>query len=268
MNLKILENKKVWITGASSGIGRELAVLAATGGAQLFLFSSRKEPLTGTADICMKNGAGKVYYEAVDLSDESSAVTITEKTIEKSGPPDFLILNAGISQRSKGLETSLETTRKIMELNFFASAAIARTAAPAMIASGGGHIGITSSVTGIFGFPLRTAYAASKHALHGYFESLGMEYSSEGLKVTILVPGRISTDISRRSLLGDGSLYNKNDPGQMNGMDVKVCAQKYWKAVIKGKREKVIGKFDIIMVYFYRYIRILFFFLGERVSPV
>jgi len=268
MNLNTLENKKVWVTGASSGIGRELAILAASGGAELFLFSSRIEPLSETAEICGKHGAHKVHFEAVDLSKETSAVEITRKTIEKSGPPDFLILNAGISQRSKGLETSLETTRKIMELNFFASVAIARTAVPAMLASGGGHIGVTSSVTGVFGFPLRTAYAASKHALHGYFESLGMEYSSEGLKVTIIVPGRIRTEISKKSLLGDGSLYSKDDPGQINGMDVKVCAQKYWAAVVKGKREKVIGKFDIIMVFFYRYVRRLFFFLGERVSPV
>ena len=268
MNLKSLRGKTVWITGASTGIGFELALIAAAAGARLHLFSSGKDSLAKAAQLCTAKGAISVDYEAVDLSDTAMASTASQKVLSEGGVPDFLILNAGISQRSLAAETDLSVSKKIMNLNFFGSVAVARTVLPAMVENGGGSIGVTSSLTGIFGFPLRSSYAASKHALHGYFESLGLEYASAGIKVTMAVPGRIRTDIALNSLLGDGTRHESRDPGLEKGMDVALCAQKYWKAVLQGKREKVIGGSETLMVTFYRYLPAIFRIIVGKTSPL
>lgn len=267
MKFKQLKGKTVWITGASSGIGLELTLIAAAAGAKLYLFSSRKDPLAEAARLSTIKGASSVDYEVVDLSDPVTASAVSRKVVEKSGAPDFLILNAGISQRALAAETELSVTEKIMNLNFFGSVAVARSALEAMVNNGGGRIGVTTSLTGIFGFPLRSSYAASKHALKGYFESLGLEYASSGIKVTIAVPGRIRTNIALSSLHGDGSRHDVQDPGLEKGMDPALCARKYWKAVIRGKREAVIGGSETLMVSFYRYLPFLFRRIAVKTSP-
>jgi len=268
MNINSLKNKNVWITGASSGIGLEMAVLAASAGAKLQLFSSRKKALDAAAGLSSAKGALSVQYEVVDLSDTAAAVEASQRALKQSGAPDYLILNAGISQRSMAAETDLRVTRNILELNFFGTVAVARTVLPVMLEQGGGHIAVTSSVTGEFGFPMRSAYAASKHALHGYFESVGLEYASEGIRVTLVVPGRIKTAISINSLTADGSKHGKMDPGQEKGMGAALCAKIYWKAVIRGKHKAVIGGFDTIMVFFHRYLPGIFRLIASRASPV
>jgi dehydrogenase/reductase SDR family protein 7B len=268
MNLKSLRGKTVWITGASAGIGLELAVLAAGAGARLHLFSSRKDSLAEAARLCTARGAMSVDYKAVDLSDTAVASAASQKVISEGAVPDFLILNAGISQRSLAAETDLSVSKKIMDLNFFGSVAVARTVLPAMIEKGGGGIAVTSSLTGIFGFPLRSSYAASKHALHGYFESLSLEYASAGIRVTMAVPGRIRTNIALSSLRGDGTPHGSQDPGLEKGMDVVLCAQKYWRAVLQGKREKVIGGSETLMVKFYRYLPAIFRIIARKTSPL
>jgi short-subunit dehydrogenase len=268
MSMKSLEGKNVWITGASSGIGLELSLLAASAGAKLHLFSSRKEALADASRLSAEKGALSVQYSIVDLSDSDAAMSVSRKALETGGVPDFLILNAGVSQRALAADTGMDVTRGILDLNFFGSAAVARTVLPEMIKNGGGHIAVTSSVTGVFGFPMRSAYAASKHALHGYFESVGLEYVSEGIKVTLIIPGRIRTPISINSLTADGSRHGKMDPGQEKGMNVTLCAEKYWKAVLRGKNEAVIGGFDTIMVFFHRYFPRIFRFIARRASPL
>lgn len=267
MNFKSLKGKSVWITGASSGIGLELTLIAAAAGAKLHLFSSRKETLAEAARLSTIKGAASVDYEIVDLSDPAAASAVSGKVVDQSGAPDFLILNAGISQRALAAETELSVTEKIMNLNFLGSVAVARSALPAMLNKGGGRIGVTSSLTGIFGFPLRSSYAASKHALKGYFESLGLEYASKGIKVTIAAPGRIRTNIALSSLHGDGSRHDVQDPGLEKGMDPVLCAQKYWNAVIQGKREAVIGGSETLMVRFYRHMPFVFRRIAGKTSP-
>jgi len=268
MNIRMLRDKTVWITGASSGIGLEMTRLAASAGAKLYLFSSRIKALEEAAGIAAAEGALSVRYEAVDLSDSDAAVEASLRALKKGGTPDYLILNAGISQRSMAAETDLSVTRNILELNFFGTVAMARTVLPFMMEHGGGHIAVTSSVTGEFGFPMRSAYAASKHALHGYFESVGLEYASEGILVTLVVPGRIRTAISINSLTADGGKHGKMDPGQKKGMDAALCAEKYWKAVIRGKHKVVIGGFDTIMVFLHRFLPGVFRAIAYRTSPV
>ena len=267
MIFKALADKNVWITGASSGIGLEMALLASEAGARLVLFSSRKDPLAEAARLCLAKGAVSVHYEQVDLSDAEKAEAVALSTLEAMGAPEYLILNAGVSQRALAGETDLAVTRKILELNFLGAVAMARPLIPAMAEKGRGRIGVTSSLTGVFGYPMRSAYAASKHALHGYFESVALEYASAGIKTTIAIPGFIKTAVSVNSLSGDGSRHGQMDPNQEKGMDPRKCAAKYWKAVIRGRWEKVIGGFDTIMVFLYRRLPFLFRFIGKRISP-
>lgn len=267
MNMKALSGRNVWITGASSGIGLELSLLAAEAGAHLTLFSSRREPLAEAARLCQVKGAASVYFETVDLSQSESAAVVSRKVLDSSGAPDYLILNAGISQRSLAAETDMAVVRKILNLNFLGAVAMAREVIPAMAEKRFGRIGITSSLTGVFGFPLRSAYAASKHALHGYFESVALEYSFSGIKTTMAVLGPIKTPISMNSLTGDGTRHGKMDANQDKGMDPRKCAEKYWNAVIRGRWEKVIGGYKTIILFFYRYLPVLYRFIGKRISP-
>lgn len=268
MSIASLKGKQIWITGASSGIGLEMSLLAAEAGAHLCLFSSRKDPLAEASRLCAAKGAASVRFEVIDLSNTEKAIKVAESVLEGNAAPDYLILNAGVSQRARTLETDLATSRKIMDLNFFGAVAMAQAALPAMVANGGGNIGVTSSLTGVFGFPLRSTYAASKHALHGYFESVALEYARENIKVTCAIPGFIKTSISVNSLSGDGSRHGKMDSNQEKGMDPRKCARQYWDAVIRGRWQKVIGGFDTIMVFFYRHMPFVYRFLGKRISPV
>ena len=117
---------------------------------------------------------------------------------------------------------------------------------------------------GLFGFPLRSAYCASKRALFGFFESLALEYPH--IKVTFIIPGRIRTEISRSAVLGDGSKFGEMDPGQANGMDVTKCAKIAIKAIAKEKHKKLIGGTELLMAYIYKYIPWLYYILARKVS--
>ena len=128
----------------------------------------------------------------------------------------------------------------------------------------GVHIGVVSSVSGVFGFPVRSAYCASKHAIHGFYETIALEYPQ--IKTTIIIPGRIHTDVSKNALDGQGKATGVMDPGQANGYDVNKCAKVAIKAVERCRHQKVIGGFDTIMVPFYKYIPCLFRFIARRVS--
>ena len=128
------------------------------------------------------------------------------------------------------------------------------------------HISVTTSISGLFGFPLRSAYCASKHALFGFFESLALE--NDNIKVTFLIPGRINTPISKSAILGDGSTYAKMDSGQSGGMDVDKCARVALRVIAKGKRRKLIGGKELLMVYIKKFIPPLFYKLATKISAM
>lgn len=259
-------DKTVWITGASSGIGLAMTEQLSRSGAKLILTSSGEERLKPARDVCSKNGAEFTILPC-DLSDSKSVAAIADLAPGIYGKIDVLILNAGRSQRGKALDTVMEVDRKLMELDYFSKVIIAKKIAPLMIANGGGHIAVTSSITGKFGFPLRSAYSAAKHALHGFFETLSIEERENKLYVTIVCPGRINTPISQQALLPDGNAYNKSDRGQETGMAAKVCARKYLSAIRKRKREVYIGNKEINMVYLKRYLPSLFYKLAGQIKP-
>jgi len=266
MNYVALRGRSVWITGASSGIGLEMALLAARAEAKLFLFSSRAELLKKAVALCATRGALAVHFEAVDLSDYNAAEEVAKELLQLNGPPQILILNAGVSQRSFAVDTELAVTSKIMNLNFLGAVGMTRVVLPSMVENGGGKIAVTSSLTGVFGFPLRSSYAASKHALHGYFESLDLEYGALGIRVTLAILGRIRTEIALRALKGDGTSYGIQDPALKKGMDPRRCAAKYWRAILRGRRVKVMGGIEVLMIFFHRYIPALFRLIARKVN--
>ena len=287
MNLKKFENKNILITGASSGIGEAIAYQLATVKANLFLTGRDMERLSAVKDkcICINNSAfGKNYANDstgnpetdrsipdyfvqtfnVDFSSTESIGCFVSDITDKNIKFDYLILNAGISQRSLTLETDFSVDRKIMETNYFGPVYLTKKLSKMLLSGKKIHIAITSSISGLFGFPLRSAYCASKHALFGFFESLELE--NNNIKVTFLIPGRINTPISKSAILGDGSSYSKMDGGQANGMDVDKCARIALRAIAKEKHRILIGGKELLMVCIKKYIPPLFFKLARNIS--
>ncbi len=263
----VFSEKWIWITGASSGIGRGLALELARRGAWLVLSSRNREKL----EVLRRETALDEEHCLVvplDVSDTAAVQQAAVEVLRQIPRLDYLFNNAGVSQRGLIRDTSLEVDRKIMEINYFGAIALTKAVLPAMIRQGGGHVVVTSSIVGKFGFPLRSAYAASKHALHGFFETLLVEEKKSGIAVTLLVPGHIVTDVSINALTATGERYGKMDPGQARGMSVEKAVQKILRGVAKKKREIVVGKADSWSVYLKKYFPGLFFRLAGRVSPV
>ena len=260
-------NKVIWITGASSGIGEALAYEFAKHGAELVLSARREEELKRVEKACEDLGA-KAHVFPLDLTQSEHFPELAKQVIDTTGRIDILINNGGISQRALVHETELSVDRRIMEVNFFGQAALTKAVLPYMIQQNQGQIGVMSSLTGKFGFPMRSAYAASKHALHGFFESLALELKDKNIQVTMICPGRIKTNISLNAVTKDGSKHGKMDPGQEQGMPVERCAEIIRKAMAKGEREIYIGSGkERFAVYAKRFIPGVFFRIASKESP-
>lgn len=260
------KDKVIWITGASSGIGEALAYRFAAEGAKLAISSQLPEDLHRVANKCLETC--KYCVEIVfDLSDTKGINEITKRVIDHFGQIDFLIHCGGISQRAFASETSIEIDRKIMEINFFGTVALTKSVLPYMLEKKSGHIVAISSITGKFGFPLRSAYSASKHAILGFFDSLRLELFKDKIDVTVFLPGRIKTNISLNSLTRDGKYYGKMDDGQNTGMPADECARQMINAIRKKRKEVLIGNKELLMVYFKRFLPSLFFYLARKIKP-
>lgn len=249
-------DKVVWITGASSGIGKALAVELARRGARIVLSSRKLDELNA-----VKKELPRVeshFVLPLDLGSGSSFNAETEQVVMHFSRIDYLFNCGGISQRSAAAETQLEVDRKIMEVNYFGTVALTKSVLPIMQKQGAGHIIAVSSIAGKFGFFLRSAYSASKHALHGFFESLFLEEEKNNIKVTIACPGKINTNISLNALTGDGKAHEVMDHNQETGMSAEECARQILKAVEKGKIEVLIGNKEIKAVTLKRFFPSLF----------
>ncbi len=258
------KNRTVWIIGASAGIGEHIAYGCARRGAQIILSARRKESLERVADKCRELGAEAHVY-VLDVTSEEEIKLICDEVKEDFGGVDILINNAGVSQRSFVIDSAIDIDRRIMEINYFGIVNITKRMLPLMLARGYGHIAVTSSAVGKFGFPLRSAYAASKHALHGFFESLYLENKKNGIRVTMVCPGRVKTDISINALSGDGSAYGVMDPGQAKGMPAEECAERYIRGIERDTREVYMGR-EAILIYLRRFIPPLFYRIVEKIN--
>lgn len=258
----------VWITGASSGIGEECAYRYAEEGARLVLTSSSVNRLEPVAARCRELGATEVNILSYDLTYLDGIDRLTDKAWDAMKGIDIVMLNAGISQRTNVEDTSMEMVRKIMEINYFAPVAIAKRLLPKMVGRGYGKIAVTTSIAGRFGFPLRCGYSSSKFALYGFFETLQAEYYEKGIRVTLVCPGRVQTNISRYALDKGGKPHGVMDPGQAGGMTAEAAARVITRAIAKEKKEVLVGRKELLMVYIKRFFPGLCATLARKIKPM
>jgi short-subunit dehydrogenase len=179
----------------------------------------------------------------IDLEQPADFQAAVAKVIGHFGRIDVLINNAGISQRSYVVDTDISVDRRIMEINYLGTVALTKAVLPEMLSRGGGHFAVVTSMVGKFGFGVRSAYSASKHALHGFFESLYIELMPQGIRVTMICPGPVNTPISLYALDGAGKETGVMDEMQVKGTPVDKAARSIIAAIEKNKREIVIGGF-------------------------
>lgn len=243
--MKYFSGKVVWITGASSGIGEALTYALARQGARIILSARRKEELERVKGNCPIAIQPQIKILPLDLSQASTLKLSVEAALQLFGQIDILINNGGISQRSLGKETQLEVDRKVMEVDYFGTIGVTKYLLPHFLSRKAGHIVTITSVMGKIGTPYRTGYAAAKHALHGFFDSLRAELwkDSKDIHVTLICPGWIKTNITLHAVTGDGSTLNKMDDSTNTGMLPDVFAVKALKAIARKKEEVYIGGF-------------------------
>jgi short-subunit dehydrogenase len=251
-----LSNKVIWITGASSGIGEALAIALSRKRARLILSARRTDELERVSALCT-NAAG-VRIVPLDLTAADTLEEATRSALTCYGHIDILVNNGGISQRSYVHETGMDVFRRIMEVNFFGGIALTRFLIPHFVERNRGQIVVISSVTGKYGTPFRSGYAASKHALHGFYDAVRAEYWKNNVKVIMICPGVVRTPISISALKGDGSKNNKMDDLQSKGMDPDACASGIVRAMEREREEVYIGGKEVILIYIKRFIPALF----------
>lgn len=251
------QDKVAWITGASSGIGEALAYALHDRGAKLILSSRRKKVLQEVKEKC-SGDTSDVAILPLDLSETDKLPEKARQALNIYGHIDYLFNNGGVSQRSKAINTDVEVMKKVLDINFLGSAVLAKEVLPSMIERETGHIIVTSSVVGKFGTQLRSSYAASKHALHGYFDSLRQEVFNKNISISLVCPGFIKTNVTKNALEGNGKKHQKMGKGQQNGMTPAQFAEKLLPKITKGKEEIYIGGMEIMGIYFQRYIPSLF----------
>lgn len=245
-----MKNKVVWITGASSGIGEQLVYAYSNQGAKLIISSRNRDELFRVKGNC--KSPALVHVLSLDLENTNSLPAKVADALKIFGSIDLLINCGGISQRTLALDTTIESEQKIMNTNFWGSVALSKGVLPTMISSGAGHIVCISSLVGKFGTPYRSTYAASKHALHGYFDSLRSEVYKQNISITLVCPGFVKTNVAINALSADGSAQGTSDECIENGMAPEACAQEIIKAIRAKKEEVYIGGKEVKGVLFKR----------------
>lgn len=253
----MMQGQVIWITGASSGIGEALAYSLARRGAKLILSARREEELFRVKSACQRADED-ILVLPLDLEKQAEFPEKVAQAIAHFAHIDILINNGGVSQRSLAKDTDLAVDRRIMEIDYFGTLALTKAVLPLMLQRKSGKIVVITSLVGKFGTPLRSAYAAAKHALHGFFDSLRAECWRENLKVLIVCPGFIKTQVSINALTAKGNKQNKMDDAQANGMSAEKCAERIIKAILTDREEVYIGGREIYAVYLKRFFPKLF----------
>jgi short-subunit dehydrogenase len=263
--MRNFNGKIVWITGASSGIGEALLYAFIKRGASVIASSNEASELERIRNNCGEF-AGNVSCVPFDLSDTSGINRLVDDQLKKCGNIDYLLNIGGISQRATIEDTPLWLDRKIMEINYFGTIALTKAILPYMIKQKSGHILATSSISGRFGFPLRSAYSASKQALHGFFETLHIENQKNNIRASVIIPGRVRTKISFRALDAEGKAHGKMDDGLAKGISPEKAAETIIRGIIRNKREILVGSSELIMLHIRRYLPFLFFKLAGKIK--
>ncbi|MDX1941432.1 MAG: SDR family oxidoreductase [Saprospiraceae bacterium] len=261
MNFK---DKVVWITGASSGIGEHFAYALADLGAKLILSSRNERELQRVKNNCNNNL--DVLTIPLDVAAFDTIPAAVKEAVAHFGSIHILINNAGVSQRSLIKDTTFEVDHRIMSINYLGTVAMTKAVLPVMIKQQEGQIVVISSVMGKAGVPYRSAYAASKHALHGYFDSLRSEVFRDNIKVTIICPGYVRTNVTINALKGDGSKNNAMAVETSKGMDPAYFVQKALRVIRQEREEVYIGGKEILTIYVKRFLPNFFSFVVKRLN--
>lgn len=245
-------HKTIWITGASSGIGKSLAIALSKQQTKLILSSRNEKELNAVKNDCEHPENVKIL--PLDLENYNSLKAKVDEALGLFGGVDILFSNGGISQRSYAKDTSITVDKRIMDINYLGTVALSKALLPHFIEKNHGYFVVTTSIVGKIGTPLRSSYAASKHALHGFFDSLRAEVYNHNIKVTLACPGFVQTKISINALTGNGTAQNKLDTATKNGLTPEVFVKKLLYAVQHEKQEVYIGGFkEKLAVYVKRF---------------
>jgi dehydrogenase/reductase SDR family member 7B len=231
--------KVAWITGASSGIGEALTKAFVAGGGACVLSGRNVTELERVADECGREDCLVLPFDTMDFAKLPAMV---EQAMAFRGRIDVLVNNAGISQRSLAIDTDFAVYEQIIGVDLLAPIALTQAVLPHLLAQGAGQLVMISSVAGKAGVPMRTAYCAAKHGLIGYADSLRSEVAGQGVKVLVVAPGSVRTNVSRNALSADGSVRGESDAAIENGIDPAEVAQLIWDAVSADTREIVIAQ--------------------------
>lgn len=245
------QDRVVWVTGASSGIGRSLARAFDEAGARLILSGRDRGRLEAVREACRH--PNEVHLLPFDLAALESIPDVASRGLAAWGHVDCMVHNAGMALRSRVADAPIALDQQVMAANYFGPLALTKALLPSMVTRHSGHFVVVSSLSGKYGVPQLSAYAASKHALHGCFESLRAELHAEGIRVTMVVPGIVRTPILERALTGSGEAYRKSFEEYQRGMNPDVCATRIVRAVARGKEEVLIGGTEIATVYLKRF---------------
>jgi dehydrogenase/reductase SDR family protein 7B len=245
------DQKVVWITGASSGIGEHLAYAFSKAGARLILSSRKEKELERVKSNCTNPEMVRII--PLDVTNFDEVPSVAQQAISAFGQLDYLINNAGISQRASVKDTHLSVDQRIMDVNFIGTVAVTKAVLPHFLSRQTGHFVVISSVMGKLGTPMRSAYAASKHALHGFFDCLRAEVYDDNVKVTIICPGYVQTNVSINALTGDGSKNNSMNKTTAAGLTPEDFANKALTAIARQREEIYIGKKEILGIYIKRF---------------
>lgn len=208
----------------------------------------------------------EVYVEPLDLAENDGFAALVERVWKATGGIDILLNNGGLSQRAHARDTNMDTHRYLMEVNYFGNIALAQALLPWMRQRGYGHFAVVSSLVGKFGFKQRSGYAASKHALHGYYDSLRLEEHAHGIRVTMICPGFIRTELSKVAVTGDGAPSGEMDNNQSGGMSPEDCARRMVRAIASEEHEVIIGGKERFGVYLKRFLPKLLYRMSLKQS--
>ncbi len=233
--MELTRDTVVWVTGASSGIGEALTKALAQKGVHLIISARRESELNRVAESCSRAASCRVF--PIDLMDTDRFPDRVDTILEEYGKIDILINNAGISQRSLAKDTLPEVDRKIIELDLISPIYLSKAILPNMISRRSGMFVVVSSMAGKFGVPVRSGYSAAKHGLHGFFDALRVEGWEDGIKVLMVCPGFIQTQISMNAMTGDGSTQKTMDKATANGLTAEEAARQIIRGIEREKRE-------------------------------
>lgn len=264
--MNALQNKVIWITGASSGIGEALVYECAKQQA-IVVASARREQELQRVITKAKLSPTNFLIVPFDLSDTSQVQKHVQQIINAFGRIDILINNGGQSQRAEAIETTSETERLLFEINYFSAVNLSKAVLPIMLKQSFGKIVVVSSIAGKFGFYLRSSYSAAKHALHGYFESLRLEVEKKGISVLLVCPGKIKTNVSINAVCASGVSHNKMDPSHEQALSAEACAQQIINGILSNKEEIYIGGKELLSVKIKRFFPTLFGKIIRKQSP-